>query len=148
MPADKKFSPTFHVFLSEDLSKEAFIHWTDNLGKRHRRKGGINCFHSYPERLAAAQALVAKLEGDFVPSSPIGEKMLAWLEVNRGRWRKKSWQSIRSCVGCFVRWTAGRKVDAVLVKAFFPDVGYRETRQDPQQIFAAVYEDFQSYRNA
>lgn len=119
MTAEKNFLPSFHIFLSEDLTKEAFIHWTDNLGKRHRKKGGINRYHTYEERLAAAEALIVELKKNYVPSSTVGEEMLKWVEENRGRWRRKSWQSIRSCVDCFVEWGGGRKVDAVLVKAFF-----------------------------
>jgi hypothetical protein len=53
----KKNLPTFHIYLSKDLSKEAFIHWTDHLGNRHRKKGGINRFHTLDERKAAALAV-------------------------------------------------------------------------------------------
>ncbi len=119
MPAEKKFLPSFHVFLSEDLTKEAFVHWTDALGERHRKKGGINRFHTYEERLAAAQALVAKLEKEFVQPSPIGERMRAWITNRQGKWKKKSFRTFKSKVEVFLDWVKGRPIDAALVTDFF-----------------------------
>ncbi|MEZ4960440.1 MAG: tyrosine-type recombinase/integrase [Saprospiraceae bacterium] len=119
MQTEKKFLPTFHVYLPDDLSKEAYIHWTDNLGKRHHKKGGINRFRTAEERRAAALALIVQLKADFVPASPLADKMLAWIEDHRPGWRKKSYQTYRSKVDCFIAWAKGREVTKALVAEFF-----------------------------
>ncbi|MCF8245369.1 MAG: site-specific integrase [Saprospiraceae bacterium] len=119
MPSEKKFAPAFHVFISEDLTKEACIHWTDSLGKRHRRKGGINRFHTYESWLDAANALVAKLQEEYVPPSTIANQMLAWIEERRGGWRLKSYQTFKSKVDVFLEWAKGREVTQSLVQEFF-----------------------------
>ncbi|MCF8247517.1 MAG: hypothetical protein K9J37_21010 [Saprospiraceae bacterium] len=111
--------PTFHVFLSEDLSKEAFIHWTDHLGKRHRKKGGINRFHTLQERRAAADEHIASIIASYIPPSPIGEKMLAWVEERKSCWRKKSWQTFKSKVDVFLGWARGRAVTNELMRNYF-----------------------------
>jgi hypothetical protein len=119
MSSEKKFLPTFHIFLKEDLTKEAFVHWTDALGKRHRIKAGINRLHTYEARLAAAQAVVRKLSEEYVQPSPIGERMLAWIAEREGKWKKKSFATFKSKVDVFLEWVKGRPIDQALVAEFF-----------------------------
>ena len=111
--------PTFNVFLSTDLTKEAFIHWTDNLGKRHRRKGGVNRHKTFEARRAALDVLKMELEAKYVPATTVGEEMLGWGEENKGRWRKKSYQTVKSCVDCFLAFADGKEIDKELVHRFF-----------------------------
>lgn len=119
MHSEKKFLPIYHVFLSDDLSKEAFIHWTDNLGKRHRRKGGVNRIKSIEGRRAALDDLLEKLKAEYVPASTVRDEMLEWVENNRGRWRKKSYQTVKSGVDCFLDFADGREIDRGVVLSFF-----------------------------
>ena len=119
MQTEKKFVPTFHVFLSEDLSKEAFIHFTDNQGKRCRKKGGINRFHTIEERRAAALALIEQMKAEYVPPSPFSKKLLTWLDDHRAGWRRKTWQTYKSKVDVFIAWSKGRVVSKDLVAEFF-----------------------------
>ena len=76
MQTEKKILPTFNVYLPDDLTKDAYIHWTDRLGKRHHKKSGINRFHTGEERRAAALELVDQMKKEFVPLSPVTDKML------------------------------------------------------------------------
>ena len=125
MQTEKKFVPTFNVFLSEDLSKDAFIHWTDNVGKRHRRKSGINRFHTIEERRAAALALVKKLRAEYLSVLPITESMLAWVELHKGRWKRKTYETVKSRIQVFCSWLDGREISNPLMRLYFAEFASR-----------------------
>ncbi|MCF8247787.1 MAG: site-specific integrase [Saprospiraceae bacterium] len=121
MLTEKKILPVFNVFISEDLTKEAFIHWTDLDGKRRRIKGGLNRFRTLEERRAAAAILVAKLQAEYVPPSSVADKMLGWVELNKGTWRIKSYRSIRSIISVFLEWLKGREPTPTLMRDYFAE---------------------------
>jgi integrase len=129
MLAEKKFVPTFHIFISKDLAREAFVHWTDEDGKRHRRKGGINRAHTLDGRTVAAQALRAKLEAEYFKTSSYVGLMQEWVEKKRLTWRKKTWQTYKSKADMFVIWLAGKEVTNEVMKGFFEHLLRRKHKQ-------------------
>ncbi len=74
---------------------------------------------SVEERRAAAMELVEQLKANYVPVSPVMEKMLHWVEERRPGWRKKSYQTYRSKIDRFAEWARGREVTGELVAEFF-----------------------------
>ena len=74
MSVEKKFSLTYKIYSPLDLSKEWFIYWNER-GKRRKKKGGINRFHTFDERMAAAKELVESMERDYVLPSPVIDQM-------------------------------------------------------------------------
>jgi integrase len=142
MQAEKKFAPTFHVFLPKSLEKEAFIHWTDDDGKRHRRKGGINRAQTLEARAVAAQALRAKLEAEYFKTSSYVGRMLEFMEKKRLGWRRKTYQTNKSKVDLFVIWLAGRDVSNENLKGFFEHLlkcRHKQTYGDYLAVFKRVF---------
>lgn len=119
MQTDKKFLPSFNVYIPDDLAKEAYIHWTDHLGKRHHKKGGINRFHSTEERRVAALALVEKLKAEYKPPLPLAEKMMEWVELQSGTWKRKTHQTVKSRVFVFLEWLEFREPTQELMRLYF-----------------------------
>lgn len=142
MQADKKNVPTFHVYLPDDLSKEAFIHWTDPDGRRRRKKGGINREKTLAGRRAAAERLLEYLRRNYVPPvTDVAAAMLEWVERNKGRWRKKTYQTNRSRVEGFIKWLDGRGVTGQLLKLYFEDLIRRRharTHNDQVHLFRRI----------
>jgi integrase len=142
MQAEKKFAPTFHVFLPKSLEKEAFIHWTDDEGKRHRRKGGINRAETFEARAVAAQALRAKLEAEYFKTSSYVARMLEFMEKKRLGWRRKTYQTNKSKVDLFVIWLAGRDVSNETLTGFFEHLlrcRHKQTYGDYLAVFKRVF---------
>jgi integrase len=125
MQLEKKIFPTYHIFLPSDISKEAFIHWTDNVGKRHRIRGGINKLKTIEERRLAAEKIIQELKRDWKPIMPLGLKMIGWAAEREGNWRKKTYQTIRSRIDCLIRFVDGKEITNDLMKAFFSDLTKR-----------------------
>lgn len=106
---EKKFAPTFHIHLPKTLEKRAFVYWTDENGKRCIKKGGINRAHTLEGRAAAAQALRAKLESEYLQNSSYILGMLDFMERKRHGWRKKTYQTNKSKIDLYVIWLGGFK---------------------------------------
>jgi integrase len=121
MLTDKKFLPEFNVYIPKDISKDAYIHWTDHLGKRHHLKRGINRFKTFEERHAFALDLIAQLQSEYVPPNRIADKMLEWVELNKGTWKTKSYRSIRSIISVFLDWLNGREPTPALMREYFAE---------------------------
>ncbi len=142
MQAEKKFAPVFHIFLPKDLGKEAFIHWTDEDGKRHRKKGGINRAQTHEGRAVAAQALRSKLEAEYFKTSSYVGRMLEFMERKRPGWRRKTYQTNKSKVDLFVIWLEGREVSNESLKGFFEYVlknRHKQTYGDYLAVFKRVF---------
>jgi integrase len=142
MQAEKKFAPTFHIFLPKSLEKEAFVHWTDENGKRHKKKGGINRADTHEARAVAAQALRAKLEAEYFRTSSYVGQMLEWAEKKRLTWRKKTYQTNRSKLDSFIIWLAGREVTKEVMQAFFEHLlkkRHKGTYNDYLAVFRRVF---------
>lgn len=120
MSVEKKLVPFFKIYSPSDLSKEWFIYFSES-GKRRKIKGGINRFHTIEERQMAAAALVKKLEVEYVPPSPIADKMLEWVELHKGRWKPKTCQTVRSRVEVFLVWLKGRNLTPELMRNYFAE---------------------------
>lgn len=118
MLTDKKNLPVYHVFLPEDLSKEAFIHWTDNSGKRHRLKGGINRFHTLEERKAAAYLLIKQISVR-VDLSDVKTRMIGWVEDMKGVWRPKTFRNEMTRLRMFLDFCGKKRINNALVRSFF-----------------------------
>ncbi len=116
MAAEKKLA--FHLYAPEDLSKEWFVYYYDGT-KRIKVKGGINRFKTAEERHAAAQRIIAELEESVVVSSGLGPKMSEWIEERRSSWRKKSYQTYKSKVDCFIEWKGRKKDSRETIGEFF-----------------------------
>ena len=120
MSAEKKLVPSFKVYSPLDLSKEWFIFYTEG-GKRKKIKGGINRFHTVDERRAAAEALKAELEAEYVPPMPLVENMLSWVELQSGSWKKKTHQTVKSRVVVFLEWLGVREPSPELMRHYFAE---------------------------
>lgn len=119
MSVEKKFAPTFKVYSPVDLSKQWFIFWYDKEGRRKKRGAGINCYHTFDERMEASLALIERLKAEASELKPISLKLEDWVNNRRGFWRKKTYQTHKSKIDCFLRWRGFRRIDAKLMKDFF-----------------------------
>ena len=141
MSVEKKFVPRFQLFSPVDLGKDWFIFYYEG-GKRKKVKGGINRHHTFDERMASAFALKEKLESEYQAPKPVREKMLDWVEENRGRWRRKSYQTFRSKIDCLLRWAKGREISAELLRAFFCELAKAKHKQTYRAYFAVLQRIF------
>ncbi len=118
MAAKKKYLVSTR---GNDLTKTWFVFFTDEKGKRVRKYGKINQQTTVEGRLAAAQQLIAQLEGA-KPDAPIIQKMAAYLQSKQSEWRKKTYQSYHSKLDTFTLWLGGRDISQAVVAAFLDHV--------------------------
>ena len=100
--------------------------------------------HTLEERHAAAVTLVIKLEKEYVPPSPIMEKMLDWVDLHQGRWKPKTYQTIRSRVQRYVDWSLGKGVSNELMKLFFAELAsgrHGKTYNNYHLYFKRIFKD-------
>ncbi len=141
MQTEKKFHPQFKIYSPFDLAKDWFVYWIID-GVRHKRKTGINQHSTYDDRMAAAMALVRELQREVGALKPLGEMMLEWAELRRGKWRKKTYQTRVSKIDCFLRWLDGREISNASVKAFFVKISgelHGKTVAEYRAWFLAVF---------
>jgi integrase len=70
--------------------------------------------------------------------------MLEWVELHKGRWRKKTYQTIRSRVERYVDWSKGRGVSNELLKLFFADLAgkrHGRTYNNYHLYFCRIFKD-------
>lgn len=123
MAAEKKSLSNFHLYdAGGDLSKRWYVRYIDG-GQRRKKYGDINFFDTKEGRVGAAKkiidALKQKPDGDIGHQSAIIVKAKAWIEDNRPRWRKKTYQTNKSKLENFIAWVGVRKPTPEIVKAFF-----------------------------
>lgn len=100
------------------LDQPWFVYYYDAAGKRVRIYGDINQ-HATPEaRHAAANKIIAALIGTPLTLTII-ERIQTYIEGERHRWRKKTYQAYVSKLQVFQEWAAGRDVSAAVLTEFF-----------------------------
>lgn len=119
MAAKKKYCISSR---GNDLSKPWFVFFYDEAGKRVRKYGTINQHTTVEARLAAAQALIAELQGQ-APPPPLVQRMQAYLDGRKHEWRTKTAQSYQSKMDTFRLWLAGRAITQEVFAAFLEHVG-------------------------
>lgn len=121
MSVEKIFLPTIKLYSPEDLSKDWFLFYIWNR-KRVKRKAGINIHQTFSERMAAALALREQWKKEIAAEKPISYKMIDWLEKHKPKWRRKTYQGMKSKVDCFLRFVNRKRIDEKIVSDFFVDL--------------------------
>lgn len=104
-----------------DLSKTWFVYWYDAAGRRVRKYGNINSFHTIEERTAAADKLIREIQGA-QPPAPVLLRIAAYLQSRAREWRRKTLQTYTSKYEMFRLWLAGRDVTRETVRLFLAHV--------------------------
>lgn len=145
--ADKKnFLPKtiYQVYSPTDLSKKWFVYWYEN-GKRIRKYGNINKYHTEEERQLAAKKIITQLRIERLPKhTPVKTQIEEWL-YEKQFWRNKSVGTYQSVVNTFFDWLGKKDLNNDSVKVFFLWLGkersgstYNKYREKLGQMFRAV----------
>lgn len=105
MTTEKKFLPTLHHY-NEDLSKQWFIHYYDEKGKRIRIYKGINHLPTVKQRHEAAKKLIKdiSLKRKNLSHQKIKATILKAFENRKPTWRKRTIQCKKSKISIFLKW--------------------------------------------
>lgn len=121
MAEEKKFSPTFQptfkVKGTDCLSKDWFIEFYDEYGKRQKRYEGINKHTTYEARMQAAKSLIIKLSEAYQQSESLQQRAFEF--IGGLKLRRKSQQSYESIVRVFLRGIGQQAFTREAVHAFF-----------------------------
>jgi len=117
-------SPTADLYtlrtFGNDLAKRWYFEYQVD-GKRRKKYGNLNQFSTVRERHAAAQQLLSKIVATPVRRS-LRKTSEAWLETNAPRWRKKSYQSIKSKITVFFDWLGVRTLNTSALADFLAHI--------------------------
>ncbi len=104
-----------------DLTKQWFVYYNVE-GKRYKKYGKINSFHTKAARMRAAKELILVLVDIPVTikikKDKLFEELYEYLEDNKGFWRKKTYQSVKSKLDVLFEKVNG-KLTQVRIQKFF-----------------------------
>lgn len=123
MTIEKKILSPRLFDASGDLKKRWFIYWSED-GKRIKKYGGINSFHTLQERREAAQKLIDKYTRvrGCKKTEKLKNKLFRQIENRKAGWRPKTVCKMKSKTKNFFSWLGGRSLDKHLVQSFFQNL--------------------------
>ncbi len=123
MPTKKTFAQyTYKVYAPADLKKRWFVYYYDEKGKRIRSGEGINEHQTATDRMAAAQALIQKLQREhagIIVASATQKNILQYLSDNKARWTKTTYKGYQAAANHFIDFCAGKEASPKLVQDYF-----------------------------
>lgn len=104
-----------------DTSKRWYVHFRLD-GKKIFRYGDINKFHTASERYASAERLIKELSHSKFALSSIEKRVFAYLESQKHRWRKKTYEGYYSKLKVFFTWLNGGGLTDQSILDFFEEL--------------------------
>lgn len=118
------------------LDQPWFVYYYDAQGKRVRVYGDINQHFTAEARTAAANKIINALTGSRLTLTAV-DRIAAYIEQERHRWRNKTYQTYYSKLQVFREWAVDRDLSAAVLSDFFRHLS--ETRHSSTRNWYIVF---------
>lgn len=143
MITEKKILPKLHDYAG-DLTRQWFIHYYNEKGKRIRIYRGLNHLSTTKQRYKAADEIIFEITQQYkdLQYQKIKAIIIQALENRKPTWRKKTYQCKKSKIFIFLEWIEGKPWTRKSINEFFQEL-------TDKHINPSTYNDYlQNVRNA